>query len=51
MNGLKNMSLKNPCPDILTSTQTYRLQNVNTYVDFGVESEFVVKNVQLLCLD
>ena len=37
--------------DILTSTQTYKPQNLNIYVKIHVESEFDVENCQLLRLE
>ena len=36
---------------MLTSTQTYRLQKLNIYVKFDVESEFQVENTYFVRLD
>ena len=36
---------------MLTSTQTYRPQNLNVYVTFVVEFDFIVEKTQLLRLD
>ena len=43
-NWLMNL-FENQVFDILTSTQTYRPQNLDTYVKYCVESEFEVENV------
>ena len=49
MNGVKNKI--HHFREMLTSTQTYRPQNLTIYVKFHVESKFEVENAQFLCLD
>ena len=42
MNGFVNKSYRQVL-DMLTQTQTYRSQNLTTYVNFSTESEFEVE--------
>ena len=47
MNGL----LKETCFDVLTSTQTYRPQNLKIYAKLVVESKSSVNKMHCLCLE
>ena len=51
MNGVKHICLNNHVLGIWTFLETYRPQNLNIYIECGVESVFLVENMQCLHLD